>query len=50
MSIKNYSDAALKLGIGLSVETVNEDDLTKLYGLHVKTVYNEYAGLSVCFV
>ena len=38
------------LGIGLSAETVNEDTLSRLYGLHVKTVYNEDAGRNICFV
>ena len=38
------------LGIGLSADTVNEDTLSRLYGLHVKTVYNEDAERNICFV
>ena len=38
------------LGIGLSADTVNEDTLSRLYGLHVKTVYNEDARRNICFV
>ncbi|MBO7667322.1 MAG: ABC transporter ATP-binding protein [Firmicutes bacterium] len=38
------------LGIGMSAEALNEDTLSRLYGLHVKTTYNEEAGRNICFV
>ena len=38
------------LGIGLAADTVNEDTLSRLYGLHVKTIYNEDAQRNICFV
>ena len=38
------------LGIGMSTEALNEDTLSRLYGLHVKTTYNEEAGRNICFV
>lgn len=38
------------LGVGQAAETLNAATLTKLYGLHVKTVYDNDANRNVCVV
>ena len=38
------------LGVGLAAEELNEDTLSRLYGLHVKTTYDEDAGHNICVV
>ena len=38
------------LGVGQAVDTLNAETLTKLYGLHVKTVYDNDAKRNVCVV
>ena len=38
------------LGVGRAADTLTADTLTKLYGLKIKTVYDQDAGRNVCIV